>query len=54
MFIRILIALNLLNKFLLMGACIYGAYATFAPSVEGDLETTVIVDANCIDGFVAQ
>ena len=43
-----------LIQFLLIGACIYGAYGLFAPPEESDLETTVLVDANRINGFVAQ
>jgi hypothetical protein len=43
-----------LIQFLLIGACIYGAYALFAPPEESDLDTTVVVDANRINGFVAQ
>jgi hypothetical protein len=43
-----------LIQFLLIGACIYGAYGLFAPPEESDLETTVVVDANRINGFVAQ
>ena len=30
-----------LVQFLLIGACIYGAYGLFAPPDESDLETTV-------------
>jgi len=43
-----------LIQFLLIGACIYGAYGLFAPPEESDLDTTVVVDANRINGFVAQ
>ena len=43
-----------LIQFLLIGACIYGGYGLFAPPEEGDLDTTVVVDANRINGFVAQ
>jgi len=43
-----------LIQFLLIGACIYGGYALFAPPEESDLDTTVVVDANRINGFVAQ
>lgn len=43
-----------LIQFLLIGACIYGAYGLFAPAQEGDLDSTVVVDANRINGFVAQ
>ena len=43
-----------LIQFLLIGACIYGAYGLFAPPDESDLETTVVADANRINGFVAQ
>ena len=43
-----------LLQFLLIGACIYGAYGLVAPPDESDLETTVVVDANRINAFVAQ
>ena len=43
-----------LIQFLLIGACIYGAYGLFAPADESDMETTVLVDANRINAFVAQ
>mgnify|MGYP001815087827 CR=1 FL=1 len=43
-----------LLQFLFIGACIYGAYGLFAPPDESDLETTVVVDANRINAFVAQ
>ena len=43
-----------LIQFLLIGACIYGAYGLFAPPEESDLDTIVVVDANRINGFVAQ
>lgn len=43
-----------LVQFLLIGACIYGAYGLFAPPDQSELETTVVVDANRINGFVAQ
>ena len=43
-----------LIQFLLIGACIYGAYELFAPQDESALETTVVVDANRINSFVAQ
>jgi peptidyl-prolyl cis-trans isomerase C len=43
-----------LIQFLLIGACIYGAYGLFAPPEEGDLDATVLVDANRINGFAAQ
>ena len=43
-----------LLQFLLIGACIYGAYALFGASAESDAESTVLVDANRIRGFAAQ
>lgn len=43
-----------LIQFLLIGACIYGAYGLFAPPEEADIDATVLVDANRINGFVAQ
>ena len=43
-----------LIQFLIIGACIYGAYGLFAPADENDMETTVVVDANRINAFVAQ
>jgi hypothetical protein len=42
-----------LAQFLLIGVCIYGAYAIFgAPDEDAD-ERTVVVDANRIKGFIA-
>jgi len=43
-----------LIQFLVIGACIYGAYALFGTPDEADLESSVIVDANRIKGFAAQ
>ena len=43
-----------LIQFLLIGACIYGAYGLLAPPAEEDMDTTVIVDANRIGAFAAQ
>ena len=43
-----------LIQFLLIGACIYGAYANFGTPEEADLDSTVIVEANRIKGFAAQ
>ncbi len=43
-----------LIQFLLIGACIYGAYGLFAPPEEADLDSIVLVDANRINGFAAQ
>jgi hypothetical protein len=42
-----------LAQFLLIGVCIYGAYAIFgAPDEDAD-ERTIVVDANRIKGFIA-
>jgi len=43
-----------LIQFLLIGACIYGAYALFGAPEEGDADSIVRVDANRIRGFAAQ
>ena len=43
-----------LIQFLLIGACIYGAYGLFGAPPEQDEDMTVLVDANRIDGYVAQ
>jgi peptidyl-prolyl cis-trans isomerase C len=43
-----------LIQFLLIGACIYGAYGLFAPAEEGNTDATVLVDVNRINSFVAQ
>ena len=43
-----------LIQFLLIGTCIYGAYAVFAPPEAVDQDTLVRVDANRINSFVAQ
>jgi hypothetical protein len=40
-----------LIQFLLIGACIYGAYGLFAPPEQGDLDATVLVDANRINNI---
>ena len=43
-----------LIQFLLIGACIYGAYALFGVPEEDNTDSTVLVDANRIRGFAAQ
>ena len=43
-----------LVQFLLIGACIYGAYALFGVPEEDNTDSTVLVDANRIRGFAAQ
>ena len=43
-----------LLQFLLIGACIYGAYGLFGAPPEEDADTTVLVDANRIKSYVAQ
>ena len=43
-----------LIQFLIIGACIYGAYGLFGPPPEGDMDAVVLVDANRINGFAAQ
>lgn len=43
-----------LIQFLLIGACIYGAYALFGVSEEEDADSTLRVEANRISGFAAQ
>jgi hypothetical protein len=42
-----------LVQFLLIGACIYGAYALFGVPDEDAGERTIVVDANRIEGFAA-
>jgi hypothetical protein len=43
-----------LIQFLLIGACIYGAYGLFGTTTEVNSDTDIVVDANRINGFVAQ
>ena len=43
-----------LIQFLLIGACIYGVYDLFGAPPEEDADLTVLVDANRINGYVAQ
>lgn len=43
-----------LIQFLLIGACIYGAYAWFATPDEDVTDNTIIVDAARIDSFIGQ
>ncbi len=43
-----------LVQFLIIGACIYGAYALFGTPEEDFRDTTIIVDANRIDAFIGQ
>ena len=43
-----------LIQFLVIGACIYGAYGLFAPPQEEMSDAVVLVDANRINGFAAQ
>ena len=43
-----------LIQFLLIGACIYGAYGLFGTPVEDTSDTDIVVSAGRIDGFVAQ
>ncbi len=43
-----------LVQFLIIGACIYGAYALFGTPEEDFRDTTIIVDANRIDSFIGQ
>jgi hypothetical protein len=43
-----------LIQFLLIGACIYGTYALFGAPDEENADSTILVDANRINGFVAQ
>jgi peptidyl-prolyl cis-trans isomerase C len=41
-----------LIQFLIIGACIYGAYALFGAPVDGATDETIVVDAKRIDGFI--
>lgn len=43
-----------LLQFLLLAACIYGAYGLFGAAEEENTDLTVVVEANRINGFVAQ
>ena len=43
-----------LVHFLLIGACIYGAYGLFGGPEEQETNLTVLVDANRVNGFAAQ
>jgi hypothetical protein len=43
-----------LVQFLLIGACIYGAYALFGAPEDDFRDTTIHVDANRIDAFISQ
>lgn len=43
-----------LIQFLLIGACIYGAYGLFGAPPEEDADLIVMVDTNRINGYVAQ
>jgi peptidyl-prolyl cis-trans isomerase C len=43
-----------LIQFLIIGACIYGAYALFGAPDEDIADKTVIVDARRIDGFIGE
>ena len=43
-----------LVHFLLIGACIYGAYDLFGGPEEQEADLTVLVDANRVNGFAAQ
>jgi peptidyl-prolyl cis-trans isomerase C len=43
-----------LLQFLLIGACIYGAYALFGTPEEDFRDTRIHVDANRINGFISQ
>lgn len=43
-----------LIQFVLIGACIYGAYGLFGAAEISDADLTVVVDANRLNGFVAQ
>lgn len=42
-----------LAQFLIIGACIYGAYAAFGTPDEDAGDRTIVVDANRIGGFIA-
>ena len=41
-------------QFLLIGACIYGAYGLFGTTAEDTSDTDIVVNAERINGFVAQ
>ena len=43
-----------LVQFLIIGACIYGAYALFGTPEEDFRDTTIRVDANRIEAFIGQ
>ena len=43
-----------LVQFLLIGACIYGAYALFGTPEEDFHDTTIHVDGHRIDAFISQ
>jgi len=43
-----------LIQFLIIGACIYGAYALFGAPDEDTVDKTIIVDAGRIDGFIGE
>lgn len=43
-----------LIQFLLIGACIYGAYALFGAPDEENADSTILVDGNRMSGFAAQ
>ena len=43
-----------LIQFLIIGACIYGAYALFGAPDEDTVDKTIIVDAGLIDGFIGE
>ena len=43
-----------LVQFLLIGACIYGAYAWFGTPAEDEADRTIVVDSARIETFIAQ
>ena len=43
-----------LIQFLLIGACVYGAYGLFGTTAEDTSDTDIVVNAERINGFVAQ
>ncbi len=43
-----------LIQFLLIGACIYGAYALFGAPGEDVSDRTIVVDASRIEGFIGE
>lgn len=43
-----------LIQFLIIGACIYGAYALFGTPDEDTVDKTIVVDAGRIDGFIGE